>query len=216
MLEECVKTIRQVWSMKREEVLLRALLDLYRDMPLHIPTRELSNLDSYRILEEVRRYYNKELTVTSELLQKVRSLKEYATLGIRLYFQYVSVVPRMAYNPFDNEKAGDSYFDYEQAVSLNFWVKRVRKLGTITSEQLELGVVLEERVIEPSVPQLEGQVSFECGSRHGPLKTSLVTTPELKKPSWCPNPNAGLIWNLTAEIELEGKDGKSLHDLAIY
>ena len=76
----------------------------------------------------------------------------------------------------------------------------MRELGTITSEQLQLGVILEDRVIEPSVPQLEGQVSFECGSWDGPLKTSLVTMCELMKPSRCPDPNAGLISDLTAEI----------------
>ena len=70
-------------------------------------------------------------------------------------------------------------------------------------------------MIEPSVPQLEGQVSFGCGSWDGPLKTSLVTMWELMKPSWCPNPIAGLIWDLTAEIELEGNDDKILHDLAM-
>ena len=40
-------------------------------------------------------------------------------------------------------------------------------------EQLKLGIILEERVVEPSVPQLKGQVSFECGSWDGSLKTSL-------------------------------------------
>ena len=34
------------------------------------------------------------------------------------------------------------------------------------------------------------------------------------KPSWCPNPNAVLIWDVTAEIELEECDDESLHDLA--
>ena len=91
----------------------------------------------------------------------------------------------------------------------------MREVGTVTSEQLQLGVILGERVIEPSIPQLEGQVSFECGSWNGPLKNSLLTMWELMKPSWCPNPNAGLIWDVTAEIELEENDDKSLHDLAM-
>ena len=121
----------------------------------------------------------------------------------------------MAYNPFVNEEARDSYFAFEQAVIHIFWVERVRELETITSEQLQFGAILEERVIEPSVPQLEGQVGFEFGSLDGPLKTSLVTMWELMKPSWCPFPNAGLIWDLTAEIELDGNDDDSLHNLAM-
>ena len=39
-------------------------------------------------------------------------------------------------------------------------------------EQPKLGIVLEERVVEPVVRELEGQVSFDCGSWDGPLKTS--------------------------------------------
>ena len=174
VLEKYVKAIRQR-LMKREEVLLRALLEVCQDMPLRIPTKELNDLNIYRRLEEVRRCSNKELTVTRELLEKVRSLKEYAMLGKRRSFQYVSGVPLIAYNPFVNKKAKDSYFDFEQ------------------SEQLQLGVILEEGVIEPSVPQLEGQISFEYGSWDGLLKTSLVTMWELMKPSWCPNPNPGPI-----------------------
>ena len=181
VLEKCVKTIRQR-SMKREEVLLRALLELYQDMPMRIPTKDLSDLDSYRRLEKFRRCSKKELTVTRELLEKVRSLKEYATLGKRRSFQCVSCVQGMAYNLFVIEEARDSYFDFEQAVVLNFLVEGVRKLGTKTREQLQLGVILEEQVTEPSVLQLEWHVSFESGSWDGPLKTSLMTLWEFMEP----------------------------------
>ena len=32
------------------------------------------------------------------------------------------------------------------------------------------------------------------------------------KRSWSLNPNAGLIWDLTAEVEQEENDDESLHD----
>ena len=54
-------------------------------------------------------------------------------------------------------------------------------------------------MVEPSVPQLKGQLSFDCGSWDGPLKTSLVTMWELMKTSWFPHPYAGLIWGMTAD-----------------
>ena len=82
-------------------------------------------------------------------------------------------------------------------------------------EQPKLGIVLEERVVEPSVPELKGQVNFDCGSWYGPLKTSLVAMWELMKPSCCPHPNAGLIWDLTAGVTLDLDDDASLHDLAV-
>ena len=46
----------------------------------------LNDHDSYRGLEEVSRCSNKELAVTRELLEKIRSLKEYAVLGKRRSF----------------------------------------------------------------------------------------------------------------------------------
>ena len=82
-------------------------------------------------------------------------------------------------------------------------------------EQPKLGIVLEEQVVEPSVPELKGQVSFDCGSWDGPLKTSLVTIWELMKPSWCPHPNSDFIWDETADITLDLDDDASLHDLAM-
>ena len=91
-------------------------------------------------------------------------------------------------------------------------LERVRELGMITSEQLQLGVILEERVVKPTVPKLKGTVSFECGSWDGPLKTSLVTKWELMKPPWCPNLNAGLIWDVNADVEIDESDNEILHD----
>ena len=38
---------------------------------------------------------------------------------------------------------------------------------------------------------------------------------ELMKPSWCPHPNAGLIWDMTADITLDLDDDASLPDLAM-
>ena len=50
----------------------------------------------------------------------------------------------MAYKPFVNKEARDSYFELEQAIMLNFCVERVRELGMITFEQLQLGKILKE------------------------------------------------------------------------
>ena len=70
-------------------------------------------------------------------------------------------------------------------------------------------------MVKPSVPELKGQVGFDCGSWDGPLKTSLVTMWELMKRSCCPHSNAGLIWDMTADILLDLDDDASLHDLAM-
>ena len=214
VLGECIKTIRQ-GGVDGERNFLRALLELYQEMLLAIPNKESNDMESYRRLEEVRRYSNKELKVSRELIEAVRGQKDYATLGKLKSFQYVSGIPSMAYNPSVNEEAREAYFDYEQVIVLDFWVERVKETGMLMVEQPKLGIVLEERVVEPSVPELEGQVSFDCGSWDGPLRTSLVTMWELMKPSWCPLPNAGLIWDMTADITLDLDDDASFHDLAM-
>ena len=85
----------------------------------------------------------------------------------------------------------------------------------LTFEEPRLGVILEERVVESSVPDLKGLVRFECVSWDGPLKTSLVTMWELMKPSWCPHPISGLIWDVTADVVLNLVDDGILNDLAV-
>ena len=115
---------------------------------------------------------------------------------------------------FVDEEVREAYFDYEQVIILDFWVERIKETDILAVEQSKLGIILEERVVEPSVPELKGQVSFECGSRDGALKTSLVTMWQLMKPSWCSHPNAGLVWDTTADVALDLDDDVSLHDLA--
>ena len=63
VLGECIKTIRQVGA-DCERNFLRALLELYQDMPLPIPSKESKDMESYRRVEEVRRYVNKKLKVS--------------------------------------------------------------------------------------------------------------------------------------------------------
>ena len=210
VLEECVKTIRQ-GGVDRERNFLRALLELYHDMHLLVPKEESDDIKSYRMLEDVRGYSNKELKVSRKSIEAVREQKEYGTLAKLNSFQYVSGILVMTYNSFVDEEAWKAYFDYEQVMVLEFWVERVKETGMLMLEQPKLGIILEERVVEPSVPELKGQVSFDCGSWDVPLKTSLVTMWELMKSSWCPHPNAGLIWDMTADVAWDLDDDASLH-----
>ena len=151
----------------------------------------------------MRRYAKKELKVSRESIEAVREQKDPAILRKLKSFQYVSGIPGMAYNPFVDEEAREATFDYEQVIILDFWVERVNETGMLMVEQPKLGFILEERVVEPSVSELKGQVSFEYGSWDGPLKTSSVPMWELMKHSWCRHPNAGLIWDMTADVVLD-------------
>ena len=91
----------------------------------------------------------------------------------------------MAYNPFKNEDLRDCFFDYEQAVLLRFWTATIR---SATNQQTKLGLVLEEKVVAPSVPKSDNQVEVGLGFSYELLRTSLMAVWELMKPSWCPSP----------------------------
>ena len=71
ILEECVKTVWQ-GGVDPEQIFLRALLELYQDMPILIHIKEFHDIESYRRLEEVRRYSNKELKLSCESIEAVR------------------------------------------------------------------------------------------------------------------------------------------------
>ena len=68
----------------------------------------------------------------------------------------MSGIPGMACDPFVNEEAREAYFDYDQVIVLDFWVERVKETGTLMVEQPKLRIVLEERLVEPSIPELKG------------------------------------------------------------
>ena len=62
--------------------------------------------------EEISRCSNKELKVSRELRERVRSLKEYATLGKLMPFLYVSGVPWVVYKPFRDKEARNAFYDF--------------------------------------------------------------------------------------------------------
>ena len=105
----------------------------------------------------MRRYSNKELKVSRESIEAVREQKDYATVGKLKSFQNVSDIPGMAYNIIVDEEAREAHFDYGQVIILVFWVERVKETDMLMVEQPKLRIFLEERVVEPSVPELKGK-----------------------------------------------------------
>ena len=69
VLGQCIKAVRQV-GIDRGQTFLRALLEFYQDMPLQTPINDSNDIESYRTLDEVRRYSNKELEVNRELIER--------------------------------------------------------------------------------------------------------------------------------------------------
>ena len=166
-------------------------------------------LEPMRKIDEIRRFSNKKLRLTKEsmgAMPKSISKKSYS---------YVSGIIGIAFIPFLNEDIRDCFFDYEQAVLLRFWTSRIATIRSAANQQAKLGLVLEEKVTAPSVPESDKRVEFGLGLSDELLRTSLMVVWELMRPSWCPSPNADSMLHATQDVQRELNSDGNLRDLNI-
>ena len=109
----------------------------------------------------------------------------------------------------------DYFFDYEQAGLLRFWTLRIATIKSAANPQTKLGLVLEEKVAAPSVPESDKRVEFGLGFSDELLRTSLMVVWELMRPSWCPSPNADSILQATQDVQRELNADFNLRDFNI-
>ena len=112
---------------------------------------------------EIRRFSNKELRLTKESMGALQKSSEFCGPIRNKSYSYVSGIAGMVYNSFSNEGIRDCFFDYEQAVLLRFWRSRSAKIRNAANQQVKLGLVLEEKVTAPSVPNSDNRVEFGLG-----------------------------------------------------
>ena len=155
------------------------------------------------------------MRVTKESMGALPKSSEYCGPIRKKSYSYVSGIIGMAYNPFINEDIRDCFFGYEQAVLLRFWMSRIATLTSAANQQTKLGIVLEEKVTAPSVPETDNRVEFGLGFSDELLRTSLMVVWELMKPSWCPSPRADSILCATRDMQRELKSDCKLRDLKI-
>ena len=121
----------------------------------------------------------------------------------------------MAYNPFLSEDIRDCFFDYKQTVLLRFWTSRIATIRSAANPQTKLGLVLEEKVAAPLLPESDKRVQFGLGFSDKLLRTSLMVVWELMRPSWCPSPNADSILLATQDVQRKLNADCNLRDLNI-
>ena len=104
----------------------------------------------------------------------------------------------IAYNPFLNEDIRDCFFDYEQAVLPRFWTSRIATIKSAANQQAKLGLVLEEKMAAPSVPESNKRVEFGLEFSDELMRTSLMVVWELMKPQCYSNQETKVIrhWNI--------------------
>ena len=98
---------------------------------------------------------------------------------------------------------------------LRFWTSRIATIRSAANPQTKLGLVLEEKVAAPSVPESDKRVEFGLGFSDELMRTTLMVVWELMRPSWCPSPNADSVLLATQDVQRELKADCNLRDLNI-
>ena len=172
-LNTCVKMLREGDERAKASLLL-ALLDIHQRKPMRVNMKEPVELESMKKVDEVRRFYNKEMRLTKESMGALPKSSEYCGPIRKKSYSYVSGIIGMADKPFINEDIRDCFFDCEQAVLLRFWMSRIATIVSAANQQTKLGLVLEEEVTAPSVPKLDNRVEFGLRFSDELLRTSLM------------------------------------------
>ena len=113
-----------------------------------------------RKIDEIRRFSKKELRFTKEFMGALLKSSEYCGAIRKKSYSYMSGIIGIAYKPFLNEDTRDCFFDYEQAVLLRFWTSRIATIRSAAYQQTRLGLVFEEKVAAPSMPESDKRVEF--------------------------------------------------------
>ena len=196
-------------------LLLLALLDIHQSKPMRVIMKEPVELETMRKIDEIRRFSNKELRLAKESMGALPKSNEYCGPIKKKSYSYMSRVIGIAYNPFLREDIRDYFFDYEQAVLLRFWTSRIATIRSAANQQTRLGLVLEEKVTAPSVPESDKRVEFGLGFSDELLRTSMMMVWKLLRPSWCQSPNSDSILLATQDLQRELNSGCNLRDLNI-
>ena len=163
-LNTCIKMLRG-GDERAKALLLLALLDMHQSKPRRVNMKEPVELELMGKIDEIRRFSNKELMLTKECMGAMPKSSEYCEPIRKNSYSYVSGIIGIAYNPFLNGDMRDCFFDYEQAVLLKFWTSRIATIRNAANQQTRLGLVLEEKVTAPSVPESDKRVEFEWDSQ---------------------------------------------------
>ena len=213
-LNTSVKMLRE-GDERAKALLLLALLDIHQSKPMRVNMKKSVELDPMRKIDEIRRFSNKELRLTKESMGALPKSNEYCGPIRKKSYSYVSKVIAIAYNPFLSKDIRDYFFDYEQAVLLRFWTSRIATIRSAANPRTKLGLVLEEKVAAPSVPESDKRVEFGLGFSDELLRTSLMVVWELMRKSWCPSPNADSKLIATQDVQRDLNADCNLRDLNI-
>ena len=118
-MNTCVKMLRE-GDERAKALLLLELLNIHQSKPMRVNMKEPVELELKKKIDEIRRFFNKEMRLTKESMGALPMSSEHCGPIRKKSYSYVSGIVGMAYNPFIDEDIRDCFFDYEQAVLLRF------------------------------------------------------------------------------------------------
>ena len=184
-------------SQLAKTLLLQSLLDTHQNKPMRVNMEEPVELENWKKSMKSKDSQTRSLGSGKN---RLKSSEHYWTIT-KMSYHYMSGNVGMAYSPFINEDILDCYFDYEKScVAEILVVKNINDKNHCQSE-VKLGLVLEEKMIAPSIPKSDNRVEFGLGFSVESLRKNLMVVWELRKPSWCPSPNADLILQATQDVQ---------------
>ena len=107
-LSNCVKMLRE-GDERTKALLLLALLDIYQSKPMRVNMKEPVELEPMKKIDEIRRFSNKELSLSKESMGALPKSSEYCGPIRKKSYSYISGIIGIAYNPFLNEDIGDCF-----------------------------------------------------------------------------------------------------------
>ena len=107
-LSNCVKMLTE-GDERTKALLLLALLDIYQSKPMRVNMKEPVELEPMKKIDEIRRFSNKELSLSKESMGALPKSSEYCGPIRKKPYSYISGIIGIAYNPFLNEDIGDCF-----------------------------------------------------------------------------------------------------------
>ena len=206
---------RAIGSKTLEKRVSTVILNVYQSTGIEKEDSSRQSLESHRKLDEIRRFYNKKFEEKHDVHRNLASTGEYLKPNKKGDHQYVSGVMGMAYNPFLDLEAGGAHRNYEVAELLKFWTEKIMEIDTVERERPSLGLILEKTPEVISVPRSSKRVELKMGNGNGMLTTNLGVVWKLLRPSWCPQPHANLIEEVTERVGLAPTEDEDLATLSI-
>ena len=141
-LNTCANMLRE-GNVLGKTLRLQALMDIHQTKPMRV--KEPVELEPLTKIDEIRRFSNKELRLTKELLMTLLKSSKYCGPISNKPYQYVSGIVGMVYKPFMSEHIRDCYLDYEQAVLLRFWLTIISTIRRIANTKSTCGLYCMKR-----------------------------------------------------------------------